>query len=122
MAVLKDITCSQDLGEILDESCNRQIIIFKHSTACPISGRAWREVQNFIKESPDEVSVGMIKVIECRPVSGQVTEQLGCKHQSPQVLLVSDRQVLWHASHNEVTQAKLMQALEGKNQPINLMD
>lgn len=122
MAVFKDITCSQELGKILDESCQRQIILFKHSTACPVSSRAWREVQNFIKDSPDEVLVGMIKVIECRPVSSQVAEKLGCKHQSPQVLLVSDRQVLWHASHNEVTQDKLMQALEGEQLPINLLD
>lgn len=122
MAVFKEITCSQELGQILDESCQRQIILFKHSTACPISSRAWREVQNFIKESPDEVLVGMIKVIECRPVSSQVTEKLGCKHQSPQVLLISDRQVLWHASHQEVTQDKLMQALGGEQLPINLLD
>ena len=122
MAVLKEITCTQDLGQILDESCQHQIILFKHSTACPVSSRAWQEVQNFIKESPDEVSVGRIKVIECRPVSGQVTEQLGCKHQSPQALLVKDRQVLWHASHNEVTQAKLMKALEGEQMPMNLLD
>jgi bacillithiol system protein YtxJ len=112
MAVFKEITCSQELGQIMDESCQRQIILFKHSTTCPISSRAWREVQNFIKESSDEVLVGMIKVIESRSVSNQVTEELGLKHQSPQVLFVRDRQVLWHASHQEVTQANLKKALE----------
>jgi bacillithiol system protein YtxJ len=122
MAVFKEITCSQELEQILDESCQRQIILFKHSTTCPTSSRAWREVQNFIKESSDEVLVGMIKVIESRPVSSQATEVLGLKHQSPQVLLVSDRKALWHASHQEVTQAKLMKALEGEMLPINLID
>ena len=122
MAVFKEITCSQELGQILDESCQRQIILFKHSTTCPTSSRAWLEVQNFLKESSDEVLVGMIKVIESRPVSSQATEELGLKHQSPQVLLVRERQVLWHASHQEVTQAKLMKALEGERLPINLID
>ncbi|WP_243454576.1 bacillithiol system redox-active protein YtxJ [Desulfosporosinus fructosivorans] len=122
MAVFKEITCSQELGQIMDESCGRQVIIFKHSTSCPISSRAWQEVQNFIKESSDEVSVCMIKVIESRPVSSQVTEELGVKHQSPQVLFVRDRQVLWHASHQEVTQAKLMKTLAGETLPVNLMD
>ena len=114
MAVFKEITCSQELEQILDESCQRQIILFKHSTTCPISSRAWQEVQNFIKESSDEVLVGMIKVIESRSVSSQVTEKLGLKHQSPQVLLVLGRKVLWHASHQEVTQAKLIKAVEGE--------
>lgn len=122
MAVFKEITCSEELGQILDESCQRQIILFKHSTTCPTSSRAWREVQNFIKESSDEVLVGMIKVFESRPVSSQATEELGLKHQSPQVLFVRERQVLWHASHQEVTQAKLMKALEGERMPINLID
>jgi len=122
MAIFKEITCSQELGQILDESCQRQIILFKHSTTCPTSSRAWREVQNFIKESSDDVLVGMIKVIESRPVSNQVTEELGLKHQSPQVLFVHERRVLWHASHQEVTQARLTKAVEGERQPVNMID
>jgi len=122
MAIFKEITCSQELGQIMDESCERQVILFKHSTTCPISSRAWREVQNFIKDSSDEVSVYMLKVIESRSVSNQVTEELGVKHQSPQVLFVRERQVLWHASHQEVTQDRLMMVLEGEKLPLNLID
>lgn len=122
MAVFKEIICSQELGQILDESNQRPIILFKHSTACPISSRAWREVQNFMKESSDEVLLGMIKVIEARPVSNQATEELGVQHQSPQVLLISKRQVLWHASHQAVTQAQLIEALKGERLPNNLID
>ena len=112
MAEFKEITGSQELEQILDESCQCQIILFKHSTSCPISSRAWQEVQNFIKDSPDEVVVGMIKVIESRPVSNQVTAEFGLQHQSPQVLVIRDRQVLWHTSHQEVTQTNLTKALE----------
>lgn len=113
MAEFKEINCSQDLGEILDESCLRKVVIFKHSTTCPISARAWREVQDFIKESSAEILVVMIKVIESRPISNQVTEDLGVKHQSPQVLLLSNRQVSWHDSHQAVTQTNIKKALEG---------
>ncbi|HZK83295.1 MAG TPA: bacillithiol system redox-active protein YtxJ [Desulfosporosinus sp.] len=120
MAVFKEITCFQELGRILDESNQHQVILFKHSTTCPTSSYAWQEVQNFITESPDEVLVGMIKVIESRPVSNQVAEELGIKHQSPQVLLVEERQVLWHASHQDVTKTRLMKALAGEILPINL--
>ncbi|MDR3539390.1 MAG: bacillithiol system redox-active protein YtxJ [Desulfosporosinus sp.] len=120
MAEFKEITCSQELGEILDESCQRKIILFKHSTTCSISAHAWQEVQAFIRESSAEVLVAMIKVIESRPVSNQVTEDLGVKHQSPQVLLLSERKVLWQASHQSVTQNKIKQALAGEISPFNL--
>ena len=120
MAEFKEISSSQTLSEVLDESCQRKIVIFKHSTTCPVSARAWREVQNFISESTNEVLVTMIKVIESRPVSNQVAEELGIKHQSPQVLLVSDRQVLWNASHQSVTESNIIKALATESQPFNI--
>jgi len=120
MAEFKEITCSQEFGKILDESCQRKIILFKHSTTCPISARAWQEVQSFIQGSSDEVLVVMIKVIESRPVCSQVAEELGVKHQSPQVLLLDNRKVLWHASHQSVTQNKIQKALAGDTLPYNL--
>lgn len=120
MAEFKEITCSQEFEEILDESCQRKIILFKHSTTCSISARAWQEVRNFIQESSDEVLVAMIKVIESRPVCSQVTENLGVKHESPQVLVLSNRKVLWHGSHQSVTQNNIKNALEGNILPFNL--
>ncbi|MDR3585602.1 MAG: bacillithiol system redox-active protein YtxJ [Desulfosporosinus sp.] len=120
MAEFKEITCSRELGEILDESCQRRIILFKHSTTCSISAHAWQEMQDFIRESSAEVLVVMIKVIESRPVCSQVTEDLGVKHQSPQVLLLSNRKVLWHASHQAVTKNNILKALEGEISPFNL--
>ena len=122
MAVFKEITSTHQLEQILDESSRRQVILFKHSTTCPTSSRAWHEVQNFIKVSSAEVLLGMIKVIESRRVSNQATEELGIKHQSPQVFLISDRKVLWHGSHREVTQANLMKAIAGETLPINLIN
>ncbi|HEY8908711.1 MAG TPA: bacillithiol system redox-active protein YtxJ [Desulfosporosinus sp.] len=121
MAVFKEITCSQDLGDIMDESCQRNIILFKHSTTCPISARAWGEVQNFIQKSSGDILVAMIKVIESRPVCSQATADLGVKHQSPQALLLSNRKVLWHASHHDVTQENINNALEGKQLPFNMI-
>lgn len=120
MAEFREITNSQELKQIFDESCQRKIILFKHSTTCPISGRAWNEVQDFIKDSSNAVLVVMIKVIESRPVSNQVTEELGIKHQSPQVLLLFHKHVLWHTSHQAVTQSNIKKALLGEEQPFNL--
>jgi len=121
MAEFKEITCSQEFAEILEESCQRKILLFKHSTTCPISARAWREVQDFIRGCSGEVTVAMIKVIESRPVCSQVAVDLGVKHQSPQALLLSNRKVLWHASHQTVTRENIQKALEGETLPFNMI-
>lgn len=118
MAEFREITKTQELSEILNQSCQRKIILFKHSTTCPISGRAWVEVQNYIRESSDEAVVVLIKVIESRPVSNLVTETLGVQHQSPQVLILENSQVLWHVSHQQITQDRIKKALAGETQPF----
>ncbi|MHB1651800.1 MAG: bacillithiol system redox-active protein YtxJ [Desulfitobacteriaceae bacterium] len=112
MVNFEEINSLQEWDNVLDESSRRPIVLFKHSTACPVSARAWKEVQAFIRENADEVLVAIVKVIESRPVSNQVTEDLGIKHESPQVMLLRDRQVSWHTSHNAVTQDQIKKALE----------
>ncbi|MFZ3102452.1 MAG: bacillithiol system redox-active protein YtxJ [Desulfitobacteriaceae bacterium] len=112
MADFKEIKNSQEFAELLDESFRRKIILFKHSTTCPISACAWREVQDFILGSQDEVLVVMIKVIESRAVSNQVAEELGVMHQSPQALLLSNGKVLWQVSHQAVIRENIAKALD----------
>lgn len=119
MAEFREISSIEDFEGILNESQLRKVFIFKHSTTCPISARAWVEVQEFIQESSNEVLVVMIKVIESRSTSNFVAEKMSVKHQSPQALLISQGQTLWHASHHSVTQINLKKALEGEISPFN---
>ena len=121
MSELREITSSQGLLEVLDESSKRKVIVFKHSTACPISANAWREVQAFIKDSPNEILTALIKVIEKRDISNQAASVLGIKHQSPQVLLVDNRKVVWHSSHYSVTKENIVKALAGESQPFTML-
>jgi bacillithiol system protein YtxJ len=121
MSEFKEITSLNEVDEILDESCQRKILIFKHSTTCPISGHAWHEAQNFIRESSDKCLVVMIKVIESRPVSNLVAEKLGVVHQSPQAILIYNQQVLWKASHYDITQDNIEKALKGETSSFNLI-
>lgn len=120
MAEFKEITDIQDFEEVIEESTRRKIIIFKHSTACPISAFAWSEVQDFMLNSSKDILVVMIKVIESRSLSNKVAADLEVQHQSPQALLISEKKVLWHASHQVITQENLQRALAGESQHFNM--
>jgi bacillithiol system protein YtxJ len=115
MTELKELVTLQGFENILQESNHRKVLIFKHSTSCPISAHAWQEVQNFIRQSSDEVQVALVKVIESRPVSNQIALDLKIKHESPQILLLSKKNVVWHSSHMTITQAAIEQALKSGN-------
>ncbi|MBE3554713.1 MAG: bacillithiol system redox-active protein YtxJ [Thermicanus sp.] len=81
-------------------------ILFKHSTRCPISARAYREMELLSEEHP-EVPMGLVKVIESRPISQEIEKRLGVMHQSPQVILLDGKGLVAHVSHYEVKREKL---------------
>jgi bacillithiol system protein YtxJ len=87
-------------------------IIFKHSPICPISTRARQEVEQCLKAWHLTMEVEWIDVIANRPRSNEVAEQLGIRHESPQIIILDNGDnVMWHASHGQITQQKLKEIL-----------
>ena len=101
------------LDEILNKYSETALLLFKHSTACPISMAAYREVVRFL-EKTDATSppLYMVKVIESRSVSNAITSRFAVNHQSPQVLLLHANEVLWNASHGRITCDALQHAIK----------
>lgn len=76
-------------------------LVYKHSTRCPVSSMAWREVSAFRKEHPEAV-VYVVHVVEQRALSNAVAQRTGVRHESPQAILLEGGRVSWHASHEGV--------------------
>ncbi|MFD2408862.1 bacillithiol system redox-active protein YtxJ [Paenibacillus rhizoplanae] len=85
-------------------------LLFKHSTTCPISAKANEEFQAYAQHSDTPAAV--VHVIEDRPVSNQIAEDLGIKHESPQIFLLEDSEVRWNTSHWKITQKAIKEAVE----------
>lgn len=101
-----------DLEALLDSSGTQPVLVFKHSTTCPVSARAHREWEAFQATSAAEkVKLAWVRVIEERPVSLALAEKVGVKHESPQALLIKDGQALWNTSHRGITAASLTEAV-----------
>jgi bacillithiol system protein YtxJ len=77
-------------------------ILFKHSTRCPVSVAAFREVQQFRSENP-EMPVFLVLVREDRPLALQISERTGIEHASPQILVLQKGSVLAAVSHEQIT-------------------
>lgn len=93
------------LDNLVSDSERRAVIIFKYSNACPISARAYRELQ--------QIEGVNLLVIQAAPdVSREVETLTGVRHESPQVILLRDGKAVWDASHFDVNAASVSQALE----------
>lgn len=87
-----------------------EMILFKHSTTCPISAGAYDEFMSYVKKE-DVKPWALVIVQEARPVSNEIANRLGIKHESPQVLYVKEGKVAWHASHWNIKEKELKKAI-----------
>jgi len=100
------------LDACLSASNETPAFIFKHSTACPVSSEAYRQVAAYAERAaPDEPKVYLVKVIEERPVSNKIAEVLGVAHKSPQLILVKSGECVWTASHHGIRGERIREAI-----------
>ncbi|MCP9495520.1 MAG: bacillithiol system redox-active protein YtxJ [Pyrinomonadaceae bacterium MAG19_C2-C3] len=100
-----EILDKQGLDELIKNSNDAPVILFKHSTTCPISANAHREMTKVA--SP----VGLVVVQHSRELSREVERRTGVRHESPQAFVLRNGEVAWHASHYDITQADVEQVM-----------
>ena len=98
-----ELTSVEQWKKVLDQSINKPFVVFKHSTTCPVSAHAYGEFTAF--ESPIERY--LVKVIENRPLSNEISSDLGIQHESPQAFVIANSDVVWNASHWKITKKEL---------------
>jgi len=96
---MKSVTTVGEAASLLEAP---RAVLFKHSTRCPVSAWALGEVSAFLRKHPD-APVHLVDVIASREVSRWIAESTGVRHESPQILVVRDGRVTFHASHEGVT-------------------
>jgi len=110
---MTELTRLPDFARTADAAQKKPVLIFKHSTTCPISGRAAQRIDRLLRESEEPLpSFYMVKVIESRPVSQLIAEHYEVKHESPQILLLKDGKEVWNTSHDEITAEAVLAAIE----------
>lgn len=106
---IPDLQSEADFRDLLRRSADQPVMLFKHSTRCPISAAAQREFQAFAS-SAGGVTCARVLVIEQRTLSGFIAEAAGVRHESPQAILLRDGRAVWSASHLAITRDALAKA------------
>lgn len=108
---LVELRTVNDLDRLLAGSPAAPVLIYKHSVECGTSGMALEEIRDLAARPPIGAQIGVILVQPARDVSNEVARRFAVRHESPQVLLVQDGRVLWHASHYRVTAEAVLSEL-----------
>ena len=98
-----------DVQDLLAGSDREPVFLLKHSSQCPISAEVYSAFTEFDRQGGANrpCTCALVRVIEERPLSNQIADQLGVDHESPQLLLISGSKVLWHDSHWRLTLEKM---------------
>lgn len=112
MAQLNEINTVEQWEQVLSHSDTQPLLVFKHSTSCPISAGALKEYKAYLdQDARQDVDYAIVKVIESRDVSNKIADDLHIKHESPQAILVKDKKEIWNRSHQDITQESIGEAL-----------
>jgi len=101
------VTNKQELEDLIARSLREPVVIFKHSTTCPISADAYEEMARFTGE------VALIEVQNTRELSKEIEARTGVDHESPQVIILRNGKAVWHASHWKIRSDAVRDALAG---------
>ena len=93
------LTEASQLEQIVEESKERPVLIYKHSTRCGISGMALDRLERSWDESGEAIKPYYLDLLAYRDISNLVAETFKVYHQSPQVILIKDGQVVYDDSH-----------------------
>lgn len=90
----------EQLDQVLEESKEKPVVIFKHSTSCSISATAKSRLERQWESSGlGNVTPYYLDLLSYRPISNEIAEVLQVRHESPQLLLIQDGMCTYHASH-----------------------
>ncbi len=97
------ITTEQEVKDIVEKSKHKTQIIFKDSVTCGISAYAKSRIVDGYDEIDGKADFNYLDLLAYRPVSNFIAEHLGVYHQSPQIIILKNGEVVHTVTHHAIT-------------------
>jgi len=95
----------EQLEELVANSEKRPQVIFKHSTRCSISSMVLGRLE---RETPPEGwDFYLLDLLAHRTISSAIAENFQVHHESPQVILIKNNEVVMDESHMAIQMDEL---------------
>lgn len=98
-----------DLDMIVQESFKHTVVIFKHSTRCNISSIAKHRIESDWDKEKEDLKFYYLDLLEHRDISNQIAEKFQVHHQSPQIIVLKNGEVVLDANHLDIQVAEILE-------------
>lgn len=92
-----EINSNEQLDKLFEKSNEKPVVLFKHSTTCPISFGVYQEISNA------DAEINIVIIQQSRNISNAIAEKTGIRHESPQAIVLKNGEPIFHASHYDIT-------------------
>ena len=96
------LTSVDQMKKAIEGSAVKPVLMFKHSTSCSISNMA---LNSFIRKwtgTEEEIDIYYLDLLNYRDVSNAIANETGVIHQSPQVIVLKNKKVVYTATHSAI--------------------
>ena len=101
------IESSSELDELFERSFEAPVLLLKHSNSCGIS-------LDILEQTASVNGVVYYVVVqENRPLSNEISDRTGHRHQSPQAFVIKDGKPSYHATHYGIDPQSIDNLLKG---------
>ena len=100
------INSTEQLAEVFNNLGDTPILLFKHSIRCSISSMV---LSGFERNWTGNVNCELyfIDLITNRDVSNKIAELTGIHHQSPQAIVLKNKNVIYDATHTSIDAGRI---------------
>ena len=106
----KEITSVEEFNEMLNAPTDKAKLFFKHSTRCSISSMALKGFEREWNISSADFELYFVDLIAHRDISNAIAAESHVEHQSPQVVVWRNGEVIYNASHHHIDAQKIQQS------------
>jgi bacillithiol system protein YtxJ len=108
-----ELKSPQQVDQILEESKEKAVLIFKHSTRCSVSRMALDRLERHWNESEmSNLKPYFLDLINHREISNRVADQFQVEHESPQVLIIEKGAAVYDESHMGIDYRAIRDAIK----------
>ena len=90
------------LNNLISNSKKKTKVIFKHSTRCGISRMVLRNFEAGYTLSEDDASFYLLDLLNNRDLSSTIARKLNVMHQSPQIIVIDNEEIIHTDSHHGI--------------------
>ncbi len=99
------------LNQAIEDSKEKAVVLFKHSTRCGISSMALDRLNSNSDLPSSEADFYYLDLLRFRPISNIISEKLSIQHESPQIILMRNGEITYHDSHNGIQPRELLRQI-----------